>query len=85
MIRATAIVGHVAATNPASSVSPHLELGCTPSQYYANTPLSTRLDILLMNSVYFWNCIPFYILSIPHCSSFRHLLYNFLCSNNVFK
>ena len=65
-------------TSPASSVSPHLELGRTPSQYYANTPLSTHIGILFINSIYFQNCIPFNILSVP-----RHLLHNFLCSNNM--
>ena len=33
-----------------------------------------------VNSICFWNCIPFNILSVPHRSSFKYLLYNFLCS-----
>ena len=32
------------------------------------------------NSIYFWNRIPFSILSVPHRSTFKHLLYKFLCS-----
>ena len=32
------------------------------------------------NSIYFWNRIPFSILSVPRRSTFKHLLYKFLCS-----
>ena len=36
-----------------------------------------------VNSIFFWNNIPYSILSISRHVSFKNLLYNYLCSNQV--
>ena len=61
-------------------LNPHLQLDHIPFPFCADIPLSTHIGILfsLIVRIYFWNIIPFNILSAPNCFTFKHLLYNFL-------